>query len=68
MICTPLPIDPSDESTFSGLGHDLCRICNEPTVSHAIGQCPEFKGPRLTIPAVSTRTLYRRRAAERNRQ
>ncbi len=59
---------PSEESTFPGYGRDLCRICGTPTVSHAIGQCPEFAGPRLTIPAVSKRTLYRRMEAERNRR
>lgn len=68
MTCSPVPLHPSQESAFPGLGRDICRICGTPTVSHAIGQqCPQFPGPRLTLPAVSKRTTYRRRAAEKNR-
>ncbi len=45
--------------TDKGRGHIRCKICGEPVADHAIGPCPQATY-KITLQAVSSRTLYRR--------
>ena len=49
-----------------GVGRIVCEICRKPTVDHRVGHpCPEAT-ERITLPALSRRSSYRKAAEGRN--
>ena len=56
-----------DVNACPGRGRVVCATCGQATTSHPVaGPCPEWPAhEKLLLPAVSQRTVYRRRARAR---